>query len=276
MKEVASALRRARTEIGSRKGPMGSFLFLGPTGVGKTETAKALASIYFGSEDRMIRLDMSEFQNVQDAERLLGSQTQEGLFTTQVRENPFSLILLDELEKAHPNILNLFLQVVDEGHMTDGIGRKISFQHTIIIATSNAGSQLILQALKDKKDFAALKGEIIDYLFKEGIYRPEFVNRFDGVILFTPLQKEHLLKIVELMLAKLKKNLQERGIEFLVAESLKERLAEEGYDPKFGARNLKRIIQDKVENVLAVALLEDTIKRGDKVEMQEDFTIKKL
>ena len=276
VKEVASALRRARTEIGSRKGPMGSFLFLGPTGVGKTETAKALASIYFGSEDRMIRLDMSEFQNVQDAERLLGSQTQEGLFTTQVRENPFSLILLDELEKAHPNILNLFLQVVDEGHMTDGIGRKISFQHTIIIATSNAGSQLILQALKDKKDFAALKGEIIDYLFKEGIYRPEFVNRFDGVILFTPLQKEHLLKIVELMLAKLKKNLQERGIEFLVAESLKERLAEEGYDPKFGARNLKRIIQDKVENVLAVALLEDTIKRGDKVEMQEDFTIKKL
>jgi ATP-dependent Clp protease ATP-binding subunit ClpC len=206
----------------------------------------------------------------------LGSPTQEGLFTTQVRENPFSLILLDELEKAHPNILNLFLQVVDEGHITDGIGRKISFQHTIIIATSNAGSQLILQALKDQKDFAVLKEEIIDYLSKEGTYRPEFINRFDGVILVTPLLTEHLLKIVGPMLSKLNKNLQEKGIEFFATESLKEKLAEEGYDPKFGARNLKRIIQDKVENVLALALLEDTLKRGDKVEMQEDFTIKKL
>lgn len=276
VKEVSSALRRARTEIGSRKGPMGSFLFLGPTGVGKTETAKALAAIYFGSEDRMIRLDMSEFQNIQDTERLLGSTTQEGLFTTQVRENPFSLILLDELEKAHPNILNLFLQVVDEGHITDGIGRKVSFQHTIIIATSNAGSQLILQALKDQKDFAVLKEEIIEYLFKEGVYRPEFINRFDAVVLFKPLSREHLLQIVDLMLSKLRKNLAERGIEFSITQPLKEKLAELGYDPKFGARNLKRIIQDKVENVLAVALLQDTIKRGDKVEMQEDFTIKKL
>ncbi len=276
VKEVASALRRARTEIGSRKGPMGSFLFLGPTGVGKTETAKALAAIYFGSEERMVRLDMSEYQNIQDTERLLGSTTQEGLFTTQVRENPFSLILLDELEKAHPNILNLFLQVVDEGHITDGIGRKVSFQHAIIIATSNAGSQLILQALKDQKDFAILKEEIIDYLFKEGIYRPEFINRFDAMVLFKPLSQEHLLKIVDLMLSKLKKNLAERGIDFAVTQPLKEKLAELGYDPKFGARNLKRIIQDKVENVFAVALLEDKLQRGDKVEMQEDFTIKKL
>lgn len=276
VKEVSSALRRARTQIGSRKGPMGTFLFLGPTGVGKTETAKALAAIYFGSEERMVRLDMSEYQNIQDTERLLGSATQEGMFCAQVRENPFSLILLDEIEKAHPNILNLFLQVLDEGHITDGIGRKISFQHTIIIATSNAGSQLILQALKDQKDFVVLKEEIIDYLFQEGIYRPEFLNRFDAVVLFKPLAKEHLLLIVDLMLSKLKKNLAERGIEFSATQSLKERLAELGYDPKFGARNLKRIIQDKVENVFAVALLQDTIQRGDKVEMQEDFTIKKL
>ncbi|MDO8474469.1 MAG: ATP-dependent Clp protease ATP-binding subunit [bacterium] len=276
VKEVSSALRRARTEIGSRKGPMGTFLFLGPTGVGKTETAKALAAIYFGSEERMVRLDMSEYQNVQDTERLLGSATQEGIFCTQVRENPFSLILLDELEKAHPNILNLFLQVLDEGHITDGIGRKVSFQHTIIIATSNAGSQLILQALKDQKDFAILKEEIIDYLFKEGVYRPEFINRFDAMVLFKPLAREHLLKIVDLMLSKLKKNLAERGIEFSATQSLKEKVADLGYDPKFGARNLKRIIQDKVENVFAVALLEDKLQRGDKVEMQEDFTITKL
>lgn len=276
VKEVASALRRARTEVASRKGPMGSFLFLGPTGVGKTETAKALSAIYFGSEERMVRLDMSEYQNMQDSERLLGSATQEGVFCTQIRENPFSLILLDELEKAHPNILNLFLQVLDEGHLTDGIGRKVSFQHTVIIATSNAGSQLILQALQNHKDFAVLKEEIIEYLFKEGIYRPEFLNRFDAVVLFKPLSQEHLLQIVDLMLLKLKKNLAERGIECSVTQSLKEKLAELGYDPKFGARNLKRIIQDKVENVFAVALLQDTIQRGDKVEMQEDFTIKKL
>jgi ATP-dependent Clp protease ATP-binding subunit ClpC len=281
VKEVASALRRARTEIGSRKGPMGSFLFLGPTGVGKTETAKALAAIYFGSEERMVRLDMSEYQNVQDTERLLGSATQEaifqgGTFCTQVRENPFSLILLDELEKAHPNILNLFLQVLDEGHITDGLGRKVSFQHTIIIATSNAGSQLILQALKDQKDFATLKEEIIDYLFKEEIYRPEFLNRFDAVVLFKPLAKEHLLQIVDLMLSKLKKNLAERGIEFSVTQPLKEKLAELGYDPKFGARNLKRVIQDNVENAFALALLRNTIQRGDKVEMQENFIITKL
>ncbi len=276
VREVSSALRRARTEIGSRKGPMGTFLFLGPTGVGKTETAKALAAIYFGSEERIVRLDMSEYQNVQDTERLLGSTTQEGVFCTQVRENPFSLILLDELEKAHPNILNLFLQVLDEGHVTDGIGRKVSFQHTIIIATSNAGSQLILQALKDQKDFVALKEDIIDYLFKEGVYRPEFLNRFDAVVLFKPLSQEHLLQIVDLMLSKLKKNLAERGIDFSVTQPLKEKLAELGYDPKFGARNLKRVIQDKVENAFAVALLRDTIQRGDKVEMQEDFTIRKL
>lgn len=276
VKEVSSALRRARTEIGSRKGPMGTFLFLGPTGVGKTETAKALAAIYFGAEERMVRLDMSEYQNVQDTERLLGSATQEGVFCTQVRENPFSLILLDELEKAHPNILNLFLQVLDEGHITDGIGRKVSFQHTIIIATSNAGSQLIVQALKDQKDFAVLKEEIVDHLFKEGIYRPEFLNRFDAMVLFKALSQEHLLQIVDLMLSKLKKNLAERGIEFSVTQPLKEKLAELGYDPKFGARNLKRIIQDKVENIFAVALLRDTIQRGDKVEMQEDFTLKKL
>ncbi|MBI2123971.1 MAG: ATP-dependent Clp protease ATP-binding subunit [Candidatus Wildermuthbacteria bacterium] len=274
--EVSSALRRARTAIGSRKGPMGTFLFLGPTGVGKTETAKALSAIYFGSEERMVRLDMSEYQNIQDTERLLGSAAQEGTFCTQVRENPFSLILLDELEKAHPNILNLFLQVLDEGHITDGLGRKVSFQHTIIIATSNAGSQLILQALKDQKDFITLKEEIVDYLFKEGVYRPEFLNRFDAVVLFKPLAKEHLLQIVDLMLSKLKKNLAERGIEFSVTQPLKEKLAELGYDPKFGARNLKRIIQDNVENAFAVALLRDTIQRGDKVEMQEDFTITKL
>ncbi|MDP4007461.1 MAG: ATP-dependent Clp protease ATP-binding subunit [bacterium] len=274
VKEVSSALRRARTEIGSRKGPMGSFLFLGPTGVGKTETAKALATIYFGSESFMIRLDMSEFQNVDDTRRLLGAPGEEGLLTTPVRERPFSLILLDELEKAHSNILNLFLQVLDEGHITDGLGRKVDFTHTIIIATSNAGYQIILRALKEKTDFPSIKQEIFDHLFERGIFRPEFLNRFDGVTLFQPLTKENLLGIAELMLAKLQRNLREKGIELQITEPLKARIAELGYNPQFGARDMRRVIQDKVENALATALLRGDMKRGDTVSIDpETFEI---
>lgn len=276
--EVASALRRARTEIATRKGPMGSFLFLGPTGVGKTETAKALAAIYFGSESRMIRLDMSEFQNVEDVKRLLGTSAQDGLLTTAVREDPFSLLLLDELEKAHPNILNLFLQVLDEGNITDGLGRKTDFRHTIIIATSNAGYQLILEAIKQKADFAELKEQMLEYLFQEGIYRPEFINRFDGVILFTPLTEEHLIQIAGLMLKKLQENMmREKGIELQISEELKATIAKLGYDPKFGARNMRRVLQDKVENALAIALLSNTIKRGDRITMDANtFEVKKI
>ncbi|MDA1337594.1 MAG: ATP-dependent Clp protease ATP-binding subunit [bacterium] len=277
VREISSSLRRARTQISSRKGPMGSFLFLGPTGVGKTETAKALASIYFGSESRMIRLDMSEFQNVSDINRLLGSPGQEGLLTTSVRENPFSLLLLDELEKAHGNILNLFLQILDEGHVTDGLSRKVDFSHTIIIATSNAGYQIILRALKEKVEFASIKQEIFDELFAKGIFRPEFLNRFDGVILFTPLAKEHLALIAELMLKKLQKNLKEKGIEFTITEPLKEKVAQLGYNPQFGARDMRRVIQNNVEGALATALLRGTVKRGDSVEIDpETFEIKQL
>ncbi|MCH7604531.1 ATP-dependent Clp protease ATP-binding subunit [Patescibacteria group bacterium] len=277
VKEVASSLRRARAEVSSKKGPMGSFLFLGPTGVGKTETAKALAAIYFGSESRMIRLDMSEFQHVDDISRLLGTEYREGLLTTAVREDPFSLLLLDELEKAHPSVLNLFLQVLDEGHITDGLGRKVDFRHVIIIATSNAGYRLILQAIRENKNFSALKQEMLDHLFQKGIFRPEFLNRFDAVVLFKPLSKENLLDIAELMFNTLKKNLDAKGIELIISEPLKEKIVELGYKPIFGARNMRRVIQDKVENVLAQALLARTIRRGDKVSIEpKDFEITKL
>ena len=277
VKEVASALRRARTEVSTRKGPMGSFLFMGPTGVGKTETAKALAAIYFGSESRMIRLDMSEFQKVEDVDRLLGSPIQEGLLTTPIREAPFSLLLLDELEKAHPNILNLFLQVLDEGNITDGLGRKTDFRHTIIIATSNAGYQLILKAIKENVDFPHLKQQMLDYLFEKGIYRPEFINRFDGVVIFSPLSKEHLFQIANLMLGKLQNNLREKGIEFVVTDNLKQKIAELGYNPTFGARNMRRVLQDKVENALAIALLSNKIKRGQRITVDANtFEVKKL
>ncbi len=273
--EVSAALRRARADLTIRKGPMGCFLFLGPTGVGKTETAKALAEIYFGSENRMIRLDMSEFQNVTDIPRLIGSSEEEGFFTTQVRERPFSLILLDEIEKAHPNILNLFLQVLDEGHLTDGLGRKIDFKNSIIIATSNAGYQVILEALKKGRAMQEIKEELLDFLFKEGIFRPEFINRFDAVIVFKSLTKENLLDIAELLLQKLKKNLKEKEIEFVITQPLKEKITELGYRPIFGAREMRRVIQDKIENVLASALLSGQLKRGAKVEIDPtEFKLK--
>jgi len=268
--EVVAALRRARTEVVIRKRPMGCFLFLGPTGVGKTETSKALAEIYFGSEDRMIRLDMSEFQNMEDIPRLIGSFEYEGLLTTQVRENPFSLVLLDEIEKAHPNILNLFLQVLDEGHLTDGMGRKVDFKNTIIIATSNAGYKVILEALKEGKKMGEIKEELLEYLFEQGTFRPEFINRFDAVVVFRALTKENLLDIAHLLLSKIQKSLAQRNIEFIIQDELKEKIVELGYDIKFGARNMKRVIQDKVENAIAQALLKGEIKKGDKFIISPD------
>jgi len=246
---------------------MGCFLFLGPTGVGKTETSKALAEIYFGSEEKMVRLDMSEFQDIKDIPRLIGKAGQEGLLITPVRENPFSLILLDEIEKAHPNILNLFLQVLDEGHITDGTGKRVDFKNTIIIATSNAGYKIILKAIKEKKEWSNLKEELLNYLFNQGIFRPEFINRFDAVVIFKPLSKENLLDIAELLLKKLKKNLKEKGIDFVITLPLKEKIVELGYNPTFGAREMRRVIQDKIENPLAKALLAGQLKKGQRVEI---------
>ena len=276
VREVSTALRRSRAKLKKQKGPMGGFLFLGPTGVGKTETSKVLAEIYFNSQDRMIRLDMSEFQTDKDIPRLLGGDGKEGLLTTPVRENPFSLILLDEIEKAHPNILNLFLQVLDEGHITDGMGRKLDFSNTIIIATSNAGYKKILQALDEKRDFSTLKQEILDELFEQGMFRPEFINRFDAVVLFKPLTKENLLDICQLLLNNIVKGLDNKNIDFVITDELKIELVKLGYDVTYGARNLNRTIQDKAENVLAEALLKGEIKKGDRISLNNKFQIIKL
>jgi len=283
--EISIAMRRARMGIASKTRPMGTFLFMGPTGVGKTETAKALAQIYFGSEKKMIRLDMSEFQLISDIPRLIGSASpveMQGLLTTPVRETPFSLILLDEIEKAHPNILNLFLQVLDEGRITDGQGRKVVFTNTIIICTSNAGADMIFKQVSAQGGPASggeannmlEKDKLLGALFEKNIFRPEFVNRFDATVIFNPLTKDNLLKIAQLTLQGLQKNLKEKEIDFEITESLKEKIVELSYKPEFGAREMRRVIQDKVENAVAQALLSDKIKKGDKIEINsENFEV---
>jgi len=261
--EISSALRRARAEVSQGLRPMGSFLFLGPTGVGKTETAKALNECYFGSNKKIIRLDMSEFQNLSDIDKMIGSTEYQGFLTSQVRENPFSLVLIDEIEKAHPDILNVFLQILDEGYVNDGLQRKVDFRNAIIIATSNAGSQFITENVE--KDWSKIKQELLDVLFQDNIFRPELINRFDSVVVFEPLTQENLLEIAEMILKQVALNMEKKGITFVYDLELKKSLVEISYSPKFGARELKRAVQDKVENVLASAILADEIKKGDKV-----------
>ena len=273
--EISIAMRRARAGIGSKTRPMGSFLFLGPTGVGKTETAKALAQIYFGAEDKMIRLDMSEFQALSDIPRLIGAVSpveMQGLLTTPVREKPFSLVLLDEVEKAHPNILNLFLQVLDEGNITDGQGRKVVFSNTIIIFTSNAGADMIFKEIETNQTVD--KQKLLDALIEKGIFKPELINRFDATVIFHPLTKDNLMQIAQLTLQGLAKNLKEKEIDFIITEPLKEKIVNLSYKPEYGAREMRRVVQDNIENVIAQALLSDKIKKGDKIELNpETFEI---
>lgn len=266
---TSNALRRARSGLASKNRPIGTFLFVGPTGVGKTETAKALAEAYYGSEEKMIRLDMSEYQDAQSVYRLLGESANagdnaaSGLLTTAVRDNPFSLILLDELEKAHPNILTLFLQVFDDGRLTGNDGKTVDFTNAIIIATSNAGSEVIRQYLASgKSDMELLKQQLLDFLQKNGIYRPEFLNRFDAVIAFRPLKVEEMNQVVDLMMGVLGKQLAEKGISVQLSEGAKNYLVEKGYDPVYGARPMRRLIQDSVENVLARKMLTEDMKPG--------------
>jgi len=275
VKGISVAMRRARSGISSKTRPMGSFLFLGPTGTGKTETSKALAQIYFGSEDKMIRLDMSEFRRMSDVSRLIGASSpveMQGLLTTPVRELPFSLVLLDEIEKAHPNILNLFLQVLDEGHITDGQGRKVVFSNTIIICTSNAGADMIFKEVESGNPID--KQQLLNSLIEKSLFKPEFINRFDATVIFHPLTKDNLLKIAQLSFKGLQKSLKEKEIDFEITEPLKEKIVELSYKPEFGAREMRRVVQDRVENVIATALISDQIKKGDRIEINpETFEI---
>jgi ATP-dependent Clp protease ATP-binding subunit ClpC len=268
--QIANALRRARTGIGSDKRPIGSFLFLGPTGVGKTETTKALAEIYFGGENKIVRLDMSEFQEVHSINRLIGDadKNEGGLLTEKILVNPFSLILLDEIEKAHAKILDLFLQVLDEGRITDALGRHVDFSNTIIIATSNAGAEFIREKLRDR--IAPGKDEVVEYIQKNNSFRPEFINRFDAVVVFTPLFKPDLIKVAGLVIDDLNRRLEPKEISVVPSPELLEYIVDKAYSPEYGARPLRRFVSDKIENYIAKGLLSGSIQRGAKIELNAE------
>ena len=281
VKSVAQAVKRGRVGLKDPNRPIGSFLFLGPTGVGKTELSKALAEAVFGSEQAMIRVDMSEYMEKHSVSKLIGSPPgyvgydEGGQLSEKVRRNPYSVLLFDEIEKAHPDVFNLLLQVLDDGHITDAHGRKVDFKQTIIIMTSNAGAQSIIEPKKlgfmsnqdEKQDYDRMKSGVMEEVRR--LFKPEFLNRIDEIMVFHPLNKSHIKKIVNIMLKKLEKRCREQlEIELKITESVREFLAESGFDSKYGARPLRRAIQTKLEDPMANALLEGRIKRGETVRIQ--------
>ncbi len=272
---VAAAMRRARAEVRETRRPIANFLFLGPTGVGKTELAKALAAEYFGSEQAMVRLDMSEYQDAASIARMIGAagDPRGGLLTEAVRKRPFAIVLLDELEKAHPDILTLFLQVMDDGRLTDGVGRTVDFTNVVLIATSNAGTAFIQDRVRSGAPVEQIKTALLEQELK-GTFRPEFLNRFDGVIVFTPLALSSVVQIAHLLLAKMEARLAEKGIGFRADASAVEELARAGFDPLFGARPLRRVLQDRIENQLADLLLKKAVARKDTIVLDAGGTLR--
>ena len=278
---VSQAVKRGRVGLKDPNRPIGSFLFLGPTGVGKTELSKALAQAVFGSEQAMIRVDMSEYMEKHSVSKLIGSPPgyvgydEGGQLSEKVRRNPYSVILFDEIEKAHPDVFNILLQVLDDGHITDAHGRKVDFKQTIIIMTSNAGAQAIVEPKQlgfisqkdEKKDYEKMKSGVMEEVRR--LFKPEFLNRIDEIMVFHTLNKEEIRKIVLLLLQSLEKRCEEQmDIHLNVTNSAVDYIAEAGFDAKYGARPLRRAIQSKIEDRLANELLEGKIKRGDIVQVQ--------
>lgn len=268
--EVSEALRRLRAGLNDKTKPI-SFLFLGPTGVGKTQTAKALSGVYFGGESKMVRFDMSEYSTEDSIKRFLGGLPNSVGLPDMVCENPYSLVLLDEFEKSNSKIIDLFLQVLDDGRLTDNAGKTVSFVDTIIIATSNAASEYIREEVnKGTVIDKAFQKELLEYLQSKGIFRPELLNRFDGIVVFEPLGEEEVLKIIGLMLKDLSERLLEKDITVNFDEKIIKKIAGEGFDEEFGARPLNRYIQDNIEDLIAQKMLKDEIKRGDKISVSAD------
>ncbi len=269
---VANALRRARSGLHAGKRPVGSFLFLGPTGVGKTETAKALAEVYFGSEDAMTRFDMSEFQGAEGVNKLIGSYDarEPGALANALRARPFSLLLFDEFEKSSRDVINLFLQILEEGFFTDARGKRVSARDTIIITTSNAGSNLIWDMVREGKDPSAMQKEMVDAIRREGVFAPEILNRFDAIVVYQPLDKEMLARVARLLLAELARRLHAQDIELVITDALVAKVVEIGYDPAMGARPMRRAIADRVEQIIARKLLDGSLQRGSRFEFSSE------
>jgi ATP-dependent Clp protease ATP-binding subunit ClpC len=279
---VARAIRRGRVGLKDPKRPTGSFIFLGPTGVGKTELCRALADSIFGDEDAIIRLDMSEYMEKHNASKLIGSPPgyvgydEGGQLTEKVRRNPYSVILFDEVEKAHPDVFNLLLQILEDGRLSDSHGRVVDFKNTIIVMTSNLGAHDLFNRKKlgfgtsDRDGMTSqeeIRSTVMNQLKKT--FRPEFLNRVDEIIVFHQLDREHIRQIARGMLETVKKRVGTLGIELEVEDSAVELIADEGFDPVYGARQLRRVIQSKIEDVVAERMLEGKIRSGGKVRVFE-------
>jgi len=267
---VADSIRRSRAGLSDPHRPVGSFLFLGPTGVGKTELCKALAHFLFDTDDAMVRLDMSEFMEKHSVARLIGAPPgyvgyeEGGYLTEAVRRRPYSVILLDEVEKAHPDVFNVLLQVLDDGRLTDGQGRTVDFRNTVIIMTSNLGSQMI-QELAGEENYETMKSSVMEIVSQ--YFRPEFINRVDDVVVFHPLSREHIRSIVDIQLGYLQARLADRDMQIHLSDAAKDKLAAAGFDPVYGARPLRRAIQQQVENPLAQEILQGKFQPGDVIEV---------
>jgi ATP-dependent Clp protease ATP-binding subunit ClpB len=275
LERVANAIRRSRAGLSDPKRPIGSFIFLGPTGVGKTELARALAEFLFDDERAMIRIDMSEYMEKHAVSRLIGAPPgyvgyeEGGQLTEQVRRHPYAVVLFDEIEKAHPDVFNILLQIMDDGRLTDGKGRKVDFKNTVIIMTSNLGSAYLQsENVRSEAAFEEASKQVLGAL--HGHFKPEFLNRVDDIVIFRPLGKEQLVKIVDLRLEDLRRLLADRKISLELTEAAKELLFTEGYDPNFGARPLKRAIQKLVQDSLAMKILDGEVLHGDHVIVDAD------
>jgi ATP-dependent Clp protease ATP-binding subunit ClpB len=272
LEAVAHAVRRARAGLQDPNRPVGSFIFLGPTGVGKTETARALSEFLFDDERAMVRIDMSEYMEKHAVARLIGAPPgyvgyeEGGQLTEAIRRRPHAVILFDEIEKAHPEVFNLLLQILDDGRLTDAQGRTVDFRNTVIIMTSNLGSGLILEAGAEalaSPAWGTIRDRVAQELHRH--FRPEFLNRVDDVVVFHPLRPEDLRRIVDLQVARVQALAEGVGVTLLVEDAVRDQLAREGFDPAFGARPLKRVIQTRIQNPLALRLLEEEIQEGTRI-----------